>query len=368
MPACVLTVEALPFTGAGWSSGWSSDSMSSGSGSLRRSPRSSTSTPVTQIANLHQYRDTTERLELIGSEQHTVIMDDRPFAAGGVCEAFRVWILSPDGSKGPLQVAKRYMFKEGTKGFREDHVNWFAARLVVPAFNDLLATLLPSHPQVALIPVVRLMEIRGTWYSLEDYIEGTFRKFNNIFGDVERPPLSGEDSTYFDLAAAFSHFSYIHSGSEHVILDIQGVDATYTDCAVVSKKASQFGYTDTGLTGLNTFLKRHTCNHLCVKMGLRPLNAAPTTPRVGPSAAPSAAADLKAGGSRLRVKALAPVARSPTAVKPNPAAAGPISHTLRASVPHSSFGPPAAPAAVTVWELPDPAVPYYTAYLGASFR
>lgn len=41
--------------------------------------------------------------------------------------------------------------------------------------------------------------------------------------------------------------------------------------------ASQFGYTDTGLTGLNTFLKRHTCNHLCVAQqpSCPPLNPLP---------------------------------------------------------------------------------------------
>ena len=45
-------------------------------------------------------------------------------------------------------------------------------------------------------------------YSLEEHLEGKWTKFNNIFGDVERQPWGEEETRFFDVSAAFSHFGY----------------------------------------------------------------------------------------------------------------------------------------------------------------
>ena len=37
----------------------------------------------------------------------------------------------------------------------------------------------------------------------------------------------------------------------------------YTDPAIVSRTAGKYGYTDTGLPGMQAFFANHTCNHLC---------------------------------------------------------------------------------------------------------
>eukprot|EP00667_Euglena_gracilis_P010764 EG_transcript_10971 len=291
---------------------------SSSSDSSRDGGRTEAARGTVHTANLHHYKPTTERLELVKSEKHRVLLEEKPFASGGVCQAFRIWFLSADGEKGPLQVAKKYIFKEGTKGFREDHVNWYVTSLCVDPFNELLASRCPTCPRVQLVSITRLLEIRGQWYSLEEYIEGRFRKFNNIFGDVERCPLPGEDSTYFDLAAAFSHFTYCHSGGEYAVLDVQGVDATYTDCAVVSRQHQQFGYTDTGLPGLQNFLAQHTCNAICAKLALKsPLHGA------------AVRADSKSG-SRVRKSS------GFTPVKPPPLLAEPHHEVVLQSYPAAS--------------------------------
>ncbi len=49
------------------------------------------------------------------------------------------------------------------------------------------------------MPLVLPSSIR---YSVEEFLEGKFRKFNNIFGDVERPPLPGEDQAPTEPMAA----------------------------------------------------------------------------------------------------------------------------------------------------------------------
>lgn len=228
--------------------------------------------PSTQVANLHLYKESTERLELIRSERHQIVIEDEPFASGGVCDAFRIWFIKSDGEKGPMQVAKRYKFKDGKQGFREDHVNWFWANILVDPFNALMGKTYPDIPLVKFQSCTRLMELNGEWYSIEDFLDGKFVKYNNIFGDVERLPVPGEEPAYCDLAAAFSHFSFYYSGHEFVVLDVQGVDSGYTDPAIVSRQQSKYGYTDTGLSGLTQFFKKHTCNGFCAKLGLKPVS------------------------------------------------------------------------------------------------
>lgn len=51
-------------------------------------------------------------------------------------------------------------------------------------------------------------------YFCEPYMDGPFEKYNNNDGDVG--PRSAERNT----PQAFSHFSYVHSGKQHLIVDI----------------------------------------------------------------------------------------------------------------------------------------------------
>jgi hypothetical protein len=217
---------------------------------------------------VHFYKDDTTRLELIRTEAVVVTMEDEPFASGGVCEAHRIWLIRADGEKGPMQVAKRYKFKDGKQGFREDHVNSYLAGCLTAPFNELLRARLPDFPTVRFVQCIRLLELKNEWYSVEEHLEGKFTKYNNIFGDVERQPWTEEEKRHFDVAAAFSHFSFLHSDHEYAVLDIQGVGSTYTDPAIVSLDQLKYGYTDTGYSALQSFFQKHTCNHVCKELGL----------------------------------------------------------------------------------------------------
>ena len=55
----------------------------------------------------------------------------------------------------------------------------------------------------------------------EDFLPGHFTKYNNIFGAHEKVPITPEDTVNCSLAAAFSHFTWIASGYNHIILDVQ---------------------------------------------------------------------------------------------------------------------------------------------------
>eukprot|EP00667_Euglena_gracilis_P010460 EG_transcript_10639 len=240
-----------------------------------------------QSGTLYTYKSSTDRLEQLHVASVTVQMEQRPFAAGGVCEAFKMRVIQADGTKGPIQVAKRYKFKAGTQGFREDHVNWFWANVAAKAFEAELKAKAPAMNPVTFQPCCSLLKLNGAWYSVEDFLQGTFTKYNNIFGGME----TATNTTYTELAAAFSHFSFQHSGHEHLVLDVQGVEGRYTDPAIVSRTASKYGYTDTGLQGMQGFFANHACNHLCHKLGLAPVSAwalpAPVGRRRGSSSPPA---------------------------------------------------------------------------------
>eukprot|EP01012_Entosiphon_sulcatum_P007632 TRINITY_DN1393_c0_g1_i1.p1 TRINITY_DN1393_c0_g1~~TRINITY_DN1393_c0_g1_i1.p1 ORF type:complete len:376 (-),score=39.28 TRINITY_DN1393_c0_g1_i1:29-1108(-) len=109
------------------------------------------------------------------------------------------------------------------------------------------------------IPLGMLI-MNGVKYLIEEYLPGEFVKHNSIFGHI---------LTNRRTPDAFSHFSYQQSRCRLMVLDIQGVDDTYTDPALVSLDQS-YGYTDTGLRGIRDFFANHKCGELCRSLGCVP--------------------------------------------------------------------------------------------------
>ncbi|GJQ14004.1 hypothetical protein GpartN1_g5795.t1 [Galdieria partita] len=123
-----------------------------------------------------------------------------------------------------------------------------------------------------------------------------FQKYNDNQGGFQ------SDSYSAKVANAFSHFSYVASGGELVICDIQGVGECYTDpqihTALVpefletfhslpglqspakmpfevfqvlrSSNISSLGLGNFGWEGLQRFIKSHVCNTVCAAVGLEP--------------------------------------------------------------------------------------------------
>ncbi|KAL7562585.1 hypothetical protein ACA910_014181 [Epithemia clementina (nom. ined.)] len=89
-----------------------------------------------------------------------------------------------------------------------------------------------------------------------------------------------------DFMQAFSHFSYVRSGSRLIVVDLQGtlqVSSKYgtrefvlTDPAIHKRKKSRrlkdlkFGRTDRGDKGIRDFFSTHTCNDACRLLGVPP--------------------------------------------------------------------------------------------------
>eukprot|EP01012_Entosiphon_sulcatum_P064447 TRINITY_DN93278_c0_g1_i1.p1 TRINITY_DN93278_c0_g1~~TRINITY_DN93278_c0_g1_i1.p1 ORF type:complete len:530 (+),score=53.62 TRINITY_DN93278_c0_g1_i1:102-1691(+) len=202
-----------------------------------------------------------DKMELLRTEAREVAIDERPFAQGGCREAFRIRFLRPDGLWGPIEVAKKYKFEFG---FRDEFVRAQVGNRMAQRFNKA------AQCQLRFALLDRVLELDGRLYAIEEYLQGDWCKYNNIFGDVEYPY---HDDPQCALACAFSHFSLVNSGYHFMLLDIQGVPPVYTDPAVVSQQQGQYGYTDTGLKAIQDFGRKHTCNAWCRRLGLQPLDA-----------------------------------------------------------------------------------------------
>lgn len=96
--------------------------------------------------------------------------------------------------------------------------------------------------------------------AMEPLLEGAFEKYNNNCGyipdDVRWTPQ------------AFSHFTYIYSQNELMIVDIQGVNDLYTDPQILSPDGEGYGRGNLGYKGIRSFFKTHHCNSICFQLGL----------------------------------------------------------------------------------------------------
>lgn len=98
---------------------------------------------------------------------------------------------------------------------------------------------------------------------VEPYIHG-FTKFNCNTGWKVH-----SHRTYAKMLQALSHFSYVWSGGQILLCDLQGGVSeeekvvTLTDPAIISTEQGTYGCSDTGKKGIRNFFFHHTCNKYC---------------------------------------------------------------------------------------------------------
>lgn len=93
-----------------------------------------------------------------------------------------------------------------------------------------------------------------------------------------------------EIAQTFSHYSYIYTQREHLVVDLQGKvlqDGSkqvikLTDPAIHTfdegRRRRHFGLTDKGQNGIREFFRRHQCNALCQNLGLQHKEVEPQRP------------------------------------------------------------------------------------------
>jgi len=113
---------------------------------------------------------------------------------------------------------------------------------------------------------------KGEIIALEQLINGEWEKFNSN---------SGWSSGKSSLPDAFSHWTWVHTGGEMLVCDLQGHRGRpggpkfgseeyyylFTDPALLSND-KRFGPTDLGEAGMKQWFAGHTCNSMCESIGV----------------------------------------------------------------------------------------------------
>ena len=107
----------------------------------------------------------------------------------------------------------------------------------------------------------------GLYYTIEEFVEGVFKKWSNNEGYVNI-------NDYAHLLNAFSHWTFDITDEYLIVTDLQGFiykndDYILTDPAILCVDDNRFGSTNLGLIGIKHFFANHRCNQVCKKLKLK---------------------------------------------------------------------------------------------------
>ena len=218
----------------------------------------------------------------------TVRVQHRPFGRGAMRAAF--WALP--GGQGPLGGARPLVVKEGLQrgaahnskeALLRDLDSQATAGRLAEAWNRAHGATAGSG-EVRFLPGFALCfpdrpSGQSRWLAAEAALPGTgpaaageeaaspFRKYNNNGGFVD----VADDA---ELANAFSHWTWVASAGELMVLDVQGAPdgkggIVCTDAQVQHRDPGRYGHGNRGERGMGDFFAAHRCGGLCARLGLR---------------------------------------------------------------------------------------------------
>ncbi|NXS65567.1 TRPM6 protein, partial [Pandion haliaetus] len=158
-----------------------------------------------------------------------------------------------------------------------------AAQKLIYTFNQVKPHTIPYTPRFLEVFLI-YCHSANQWLTIEKYMTGEFRKYNNNNGDEITP-----SSLLEELMLAFSHWTYVYTRGELLVLDLQGVGENLTDPSVIKpedKKSGKmvFGPANLGEGAIRNFITKHRCNSCCRRLKLPDLRRSDyTLERVGPS-------------------------------------------------------------------------------------
>ncbi|RHY66351.1 hypothetical protein DYB30_002931 [Aphanomyces astaci] len=125
--------------------------------------------------------------------------------------------------------------------------------------------------------LLKLRDRQDMVCSVEEYLPGAYVKYSNNNGYVGTATSSTVERER-NTPQAFSHFTFVSSDYRLMVVDIQGVNDSYTDPQIHTADGRGFGIGNLGTRGMETFLQSHRW------LGLRNLNEEQFKP--GGTAAP----------------------------------------------------------------------------------
>uniref|UniRef100_A0A8C6NEG8 non-specific serine/threonine protein kinase n=3 Tax=Neoaves TaxID=3078114 RepID=A0A8C6NEG8_MELUD len=142
-----------------------------------------------------------------------------------------------------------------------------AAQKLIYTFNQVKPHTIPYTPRFLEVFLI-YCHSANQWLTIEKYMTGEFRKYNNNNGDEITP-----SSLLEELMLAFSHWTYVYTRGELLVLDLQGVGENLTDPSVIKpedKKSGKmvFGPANLGEGAIRNFITKHRCNSCCRRLKL----------------------------------------------------------------------------------------------------
>ncbi|XP_043832532.1 transient receptor potential cation channel subfamily M member 6 [Dromiciops gliroides] len=142
-----------------------------------------------------------------------------------------------------------------------------AAQKLIYTFNQVKPHTIPYTPRFLEVFLI-YCHSANQWLTIEKYMTGEFRKYNNNNGDEISPRNILEE-----LMLAFSHWTYEYTRGELLVLDLQGVGENLTDPSVIKPEDKQsrgmvFGPANLGEDAIRNFIAKHRCNSCCRKLKL----------------------------------------------------------------------------------------------------
>uniref|UniRef100_A0ABM5FSE4 non-specific serine/threonine protein kinase n=1 Tax=Pogona vitticeps TaxID=103695 RepID=A0ABM5FSE4_9SAUR len=152
-----------------------------------------------------------------------------------------------------------------------------AAQKLIYTFNQVKPHTIPHTPRFLEVFLI-YCHSANQWLTIEKYMTGEFRKYNNNNGDEITPHNLLEETML-----AFSHWTYEYTRGELLVLDLQGVGENLTDPSVIKPEDKQsrrmaFGPANLGKEAIKNFISKHRCNSCCRKFRLPDLKRNDYTP------------------------------------------------------------------------------------------
>ncbi|KAF0694645.1 Aste57867_14484 [Aphanomyces stellatus] len=203
------------------------------------------------------------------SSQTVVKLDLVPFATGQLRNAYFLQDLGVLGDgDGKLYVAKVIIRAAEPSAYLCDVEMQAVCAHYAKLYNDHEP---PLKVKYASSWLLKLRDRQDLICSVEEYLPGVYVKYSNNNGFVGKDTSTTEERER-NTPQAFSHFTFVSSDYRLMVVDIQGVNDSYTDPQIHTADGRGFGIGNLGTEGMEKFLESHRCNAVCRWLGLRSLN------------------------------------------------------------------------------------------------
>ncbi len=202
-----------------------------------------------------------------------------PFAEGRSRTAHKGKLTAPPESSGREIVVKKprnASYASLLGGLEADVEVARKAQEFAESFNLVSRTATPINFQ---LPVKRTVVATGEPIVVEYYLYGEYTKWISNNGWINHGKIGGND-----LLLAFAHWTWVKSGGQHLVCDLQGVkgdpDGYHLTDPVIHSPKQEYGTTDLGKRGVDLFFKTHVCNSECLSLGILNDKPKPSTPNL----------------------------------------------------------------------------------------